>query len=75
MAFTARNLSILAYANGFTLWHYKSDADPADDIRREGYFAAAQLAAGDMMLLSGAWGGRLMCVTGTGDDVVLAPMG
>jgi hypothetical protein len=24
MAFAIRNLSVLAYANGFTLWHYKS---------------------------------------------------
>ncbi len=24
MAFAIRNLSVLAYANGFTLWHYKA---------------------------------------------------
>lgn len=24
MAFSVRNLSVLAYANGFTLWHYKA---------------------------------------------------
>ena len=27
MAFAIRNLSVLAYANGFTLWHYKSGSD------------------------------------------------
>ena len=27
MAFTIRNLSVLAYANGFTLWHYKAGSD------------------------------------------------
>ena len=27
MAFAIRNLSVLAYANGFTLWHYKAGND------------------------------------------------
>ena len=27
MSFTLRNLSVLAYANGFTLWHYKAGND------------------------------------------------
>jgi hypothetical protein len=27
MAFSLRNLSVLAYANGFTLWHYKAGND------------------------------------------------
>jgi len=27
MAFAIRNLSVLAYANGFTLWHYKAGKD------------------------------------------------
>jgi len=25
MAFRNRNMSVIAYANGFTLWHYKAD--------------------------------------------------
>ncbi len=29
MAFQTKDLSVLAYANGFTLWHYTTD-DPAD---------------------------------------------
>ena len=32
MAFAIRNLSVLAYANGFTLWHYKSGKDSLDAI-------------------------------------------
>ena len=28
MAFSVRNLSVLAYANGFTLWHIKQDPIP-----------------------------------------------
>ena len=33
MAFAIRNLSVLAYANGFTLWHYKAGRDPLE-VRR-----------------------------------------
>ena len=39
MAFLARELSVLAYANGFTLWHYRTSAD---DLLTPGYFDSAQ---------------------------------
>ncbi|GIK98018.1 MAG: hypothetical protein BroJett029_22270 [Alphaproteobacteria bacterium] len=55
MAFSARELSVLAYANGFTLWHYRS-ADPSDELLAPapGYFAAADelLRPGDQILLT-----------------------
>jgi len=51
MAFQARNLSVIAYANGFTLWHYTT-VDPAATVDTEGYFneAAEMLRSGDMIL-------------------------
>ena len=51
MAFQSKNLSVLAYANGFTLWHYTT-ADLAADVDSSGYFnAAADMArVGDMIL-------------------------
>jgi len=51
MAFQANQLSVIAYANGFTLWHYTTpDLDTAVDSA--GYFNAAAeiLRAGDMIL-------------------------
>ena len=51
MAFTLKDLSVLAYANGFTLWHYRTaDADSAVDDAD--YFLAAidMLRPGDMIL-------------------------
>jgi hypothetical protein len=39
MSFAARELSVLAYANGFTLWHYRTQAD---DLLAAGYFDSAQ---------------------------------
>ena len=38
MAYTAEDLSVLAYANNFTLWHYKTDDASVIDA---GYFNAA----------------------------------
>lgn len=50
MAFQLRDLSVLAYANGFTLWHYAT-ADAAAAVDTEGYFndAAEMVRAGDMI--------------------------
>jgi hypothetical protein len=76
MAFTLRNLSVLAYANGFTLWHYKSGADPLSHASREGYFADAAdlLAPGDMLMLSASEGGRIATIAGQGKQIALAPL-
>ncbi|HEY2132874.1 MAG TPA: hypothetical protein VGH36_07860 [Acetobacteraceae bacterium] len=64
MAFAIRNLSVLAYANGFTLWHYKAGSDPLDQVQTQDFFADAadMLAEGDMMMISAADGGRVLCV-------------
>ena len=51
MAYDPNSLSVLAYANGFTLWHYKTgdSSTTADDA---GYFngAADMVRVGDMIL-------------------------
>ena len=53
MAFLARELSVLAYANGFTLWHYRT---AADDLLIPGYFDSAQelLREGDQIIANTA---------------------
>lgn len=55
MCFSSRELSVLAYANGFTLWHYRT-TDPAAALLAPGgsYFAAADelLRPGDQIVLS-----------------------
>ena len=50
MAYNPHNLSVLAYANGFTLRHYKT-VDTAATADTTGYFngAAAMLRVGDMI--------------------------
>lgn len=64
MAFAIRSLSVLAYANGFTLWHYKAGQDRLDAVSDAGFFdeAADMLAAGDIMMVSATEGARLLCV-------------
>jgi hypothetical protein len=72
MAFSVRNLSVLAYANGFTLWHYKAVSDVLEQVGDRGFFAAASdmLTAGDIMMVSASDGARLLCVTpASGPDV------
>jgi hypothetical protein len=50
MAYDPNNLSVLAYANGFTMWHYRTD-DAASDVDTSGYFneAANMLRTGDFV--------------------------
>jgi hypothetical protein len=76
MAFSLRNLSVLAYANGFTLWHYKAGAEPLENAAHTGFFADAAdlLAPGDMVMLSGAQGGRIATIAGAGKTIALAPL-
>jgi hypothetical protein len=51
MSYQSKNLSVLAYANGFTLWHYTT-ADTAASVDTAGYFNAAadMLRVGDIIV-------------------------
>jgi hypothetical protein len=64
MAFAIRDLSVLAYANGFTLWHYKAGNESLSAAASDDYFADAgdMMAIGDMLLLSAAEGCRALWV-------------
>jgi hypothetical protein len=77
MAFAIRNLSVLAYANGFTLWHYKAGKDRLDQIETVDFFADAadMLAEGDMMIVSAPDGGRIVTIaSGSAGEVATAPL-
>ena len=76
MAFAVRNLSVLAYAQGFTLWHYKASAVPLAETQAAGFFdpAADMLAPGDMMMVSGHEGGRILVVAATNAGVATAAL-
>ena len=73
--FALRNLSVLAYANGFTLWHYRGTDISLDAIAARGFFADAAdlLSAGDLMMVSGRDGARILCVAPE-DEISLAAL-
>lgn len=86
MAFSIRNLSVLAYAQGFTLWHYRANVPTlgaalvppasAEEVGQPGFFDNADdmLAQGDMLLVSTKDGGKLLFVTGIEGGVRTAAM-
>lgn len=51
MAFQSSNLSVLAYANQFTLWHYVT-TDTSTDVTGAGYFdpAVDMLRVNDLII-------------------------
>jgi len=63
MAFQNKNLSVIAYANGFTLWHYKENATLAT-ITASGYFASVKtlMNSGDIILINGSDGTSIKVV-------------
>ena len=53
MSFSSSNLSVLAYANNFTLWHYTT-TDDVTAIETAGYFDSAvdMLRVNDLMIVN-----------------------
>lgn len=53
MAYEAKNLSALSYANGFTLWHYRT-ADLVATVDNLNYFdgASPMLREGDFIFVN-----------------------
>ena len=60
MAYNSKNFSVMAYANGFTLWNYSSE-DNLETVKGSGYFndIAPFARKGDMILANAATGGSL----------------
>jgi hypothetical protein len=76
MAFAVRNLSVLAYANGFTMWHYKAGTDDQKSVGAAGFFKEAgdMLTAGDMLMVSAPEGGKMLCVVPMDRGLGTAPL-
>ncbi len=53
MAFQNKNLSVIAYANGFTLWHYAA-AETMTTISASGYFNDVKtlMNTGDIVIIN-----------------------
>lgn len=68
--FVIRDLSVLAYSNGFTLWHYK--AKSITDLLSSNYFgdSADMMSAGDHIHVSAPDGAALLNVESVTRNVV-----
>ena len=66
--FKIRNLSVLAYAQGFTFWHYK--AEVLHDAVSPGWFNSASdmIAVGDVILVSSPEGSCLLSAVAVTPD-------
>ena len=64
MAFQNKILSVIAYANGFTLWHYKEAATLAT-ITASAYFDSVKnlMNTGDIILINGSNGTSIKVVS------------
>lgn len=66
MAFNSTNLSVLAYANGFTLWHYVTH-ESISEMTLPNYFGGGSdlLRTGDMLMVNadGGSAGAMLLVT------------
>ena len=77
MSFNSPNLSVLAYANNFTLWHYRVEGNdgraPADNVISPGYFnnAVDMLRVNDRILIDASEGTFDLNVTGNDDTIVI----
>lgn len=68
MPFSSERLSVVAYADGFTLWHYRAAPETRAAVGAIGYFspAAHMVRAGDMVIAGAADGTALMVLSGAG---------
>lgn len=64
MAFLSCNLSVLAYANGFTLWHYSANADSRNTDYCDEFFENARdlISAGDIVMVTGEGNGSIVFI-------------
>ena len=65
MTCQVRNLSVLNYVQGFTLWHYKAGNNTLAEVTSPNFFntANALFSPCDMVIVSAADGGRILFVT------------
>ena len=71
MTFNIKGLSVLSYANGFTLWHLAT-GDTLADVETAGYLndLATMVREKDMLFISASNGTGMFCVSSNANGVV-----
>ena len=63
MPFVTRNLSVLAFANAATLWHYRTHEDTLATVSTPNYFAGmARIKEGDLIMVVAADSASILVV-------------
>lgn len=75
MAFQNKKLSVIAYANGFTLWHYAAN-ETLTAISTNGYFnnVATLMNTGDIIIINASNGTSIKSITVTDGAVTVAAL-
>lgn len=74
--FLNKNMSVIAYANGFTLWQYKT-TDPLEDVEEcYDYFGKIKtlMAIGDIVIINARDGTAIRAVTELSPSVKIGPL-
>lgn len=76
MAFQNKNLSVIAYANGFTLWHYAANETMAN-ISANGYFNNVKtlMNIGDIVIINASDNTAIKKINITQANVTTAALG
>lgn len=78
MSYIGRDMSVLAYANGFTLWQYRTADGPTEPLQHDYFRAAADmLRRGDVIYVTTDFDPptRQLVVLSVGDEGVrVAPL-
>lgn len=76
MAFQNKNLSVIAYANGFTLWHYASTSETIATIAATGYFNDVKtlMNIGDVVIINASDNTAIKKINITSSNVTTAAL-
>lgn len=76
MAFLNKNLGVLCYCQGFTLWQYYGKEDTLETISQPGYFEKVMtlMAIGDIVIINARDGTAIRAVTELSPSVIIGPL-
>lgn len=71
MSFESSNLSLVSYANGFTLWHYKANDETIEELEQN-YFSSSWtlFTVGDIFIINCKGGAYLRQIAEVSENKV-----
>ena len=74
--FLNKNMSVLTFANGFTLWHYTTRDDALENVEWAGYFDKVQtlMGFGDIIIINAKDGTAIRAVKELSPNVIIGQL-